>query len=56
MEALIEKLEKICVDYNNQLSKYEALMYSTKNWISIQRPTVRRWIVFTCAWKIAWKV
>ena len=30
MEALIEKLEKICVDYNNQLSKYEALMYSTQ--------------------------
>ncbi len=30
MEALIEKLEKICVDYNNQLSKYEALMYNTQ--------------------------
>lgn len=30
MEALIEKLEKICVEYNNQLSKYEALMYSTQ--------------------------
>ncbi len=30
MEALIQRLEKICVDYNNQLSKYEALMYSTQ--------------------------
>lgn len=30
MEAFIEKLEKICVDYNNQLSKYEALMYNTQ--------------------------
>lgn len=30
MEALIEKLEKICVEYNNQLSKYEALMYHTQ--------------------------
>lgn len=30
MEALIEKLEKICVEYNNQLSKYEALMYHTE--------------------------
>ena len=30
MEALIEKLENICVEYNNQLSKYEALMYHTQ--------------------------
>lgn len=30
MEALLENLEKICVDYNNQLSKYEALIYHTE--------------------------
>lgn len=30
MEALVEKLEKICEEYNNQLSKYEALIFHTQ--------------------------
>lgn len=30
MEALVEKLEKICMEYNNQLSKYEALIFHTQ--------------------------